>query len=191
MAFRGLRFWSRLGGVRCDRLLFSFPAPSVPNGGLLHWPRQPGNVPFTQAIETYWTDLKAWAEKHLVVARTQRFQTYYPYTATVYVRPTAQLRDVSGDWITSAGVLIEAKRSDLERFPVIRLTGAADFSALPKVPAVTASLEPPDESPPVPATFQRLGKRYQIEINTSSVRLPAEQIVRIRVKFDTFYVRKY
>jgi hypothetical protein len=157
---------------------------------ILTSPRQPGNFPFTQAIETYWTDLKAWAEKHLVVARTQRFHTYFPYTATVYVRPSAQLRDVSGDWITSQGVLVEIKHSDLQRFPLIRLKGAADFRALPKVPAVTACLEPPDESTPIPGTFQRLGDQYQIEINTSSVRLPAEQIVHIRVKFDTFYVRK-
>jgi hypothetical protein len=184
--FRGLLGSSIFGPSREEALGLLAKSDFV----ILTSPRQPGIFPFTQLIETYWTDLNAWAEKHLVVARIQRFQAYYPYTATVYVRPTAKLRDMSGDWITSAGVLIEARRSDLERFPVIRLTGAANFSALPKVPAVTASLEPPDESPPIPAIFQRLGNRYQIEINTSSVRSPADQIVRIRLKFDTFYVPK-
>jgi hypothetical protein len=186
IAFHGLLGSSIFGPSREEALKLLAKSDFV----ILTSPRQPGNFPFTQAIETYWTDLRAWAEKHLVVARTQRFHTYFPYTATVYVRPSARLRDVSGDWITSQGVLIEIKRIDLQRFPLIRLKGAADFRALPKVPAVTASLEPPDESTPIPAIFQRLGDQYQIEINTSSVRLPAEQIVQIRVKFDTFYVRK-
>jgi hypothetical protein len=157
---------------------------------ILTSPRQGENYPFTEAIAAYWSELKAWADQHLVTIKTQRVDAVFPYNVMVYARPCAQLRDVSGDWITSAGVLIEAKRSDLERFPLIRLKGAADFRALPKLPAVTACLEPPDESTPMPATFQRLGDQYQIGINTSSVRLPAEQIVHIRVNFDTFYVRK-
>jgi len=155
---------------------------------ILTSPHQGENYPFTDAIAAYWSELKTWADRHLLTIKTQRVDAVFPYNVMVYARPCARLRDVSGDWITSAGVLIEARRSDLERFPMIRLTGAADFSALPKVPAVTASLEPLDESPPIPAIFQRLGNRYQIEINTSSVRLPADQIVRIRLKFDAFYV---
>jgi hypothetical protein len=157
---------------------------------ILTTPRQSGKYPFSQAIAAYWSDLKAWADKHLLLARRLEFDNYYPAVLTVYTRPTAQLRDISGDWITSKGVLIEAKRSDLERFPVIRLKGAADFSKLPKVPAVTANLEPPDGSPSTPAIFRRMGDRYEIELNTSSIRIPAEEIVRIRVKFDTFFVRK-
>jgi hypothetical protein len=184
--FRGLLGSSIFGPSREEALKLLAKSDFV----ILTSTRPPGNFPFTRTIATYWTDLNAWADKHLVVAKTQRFNTSYPYTATVYVRPSAQLRDVSGDWITSQGVLIEVKRSDLERFPLIRLKGAADFSALQKVPSVTASLEPPDESPQIPAIFQRLGNQYQIEINASSVRLPAEQMVHIRVKFDTFFVRK-
>jgi hypothetical protein len=151
---------------------------------------QGGNYPFTEAIAGYWPELKAWADKHLLIIKTQRVDAVFPYNVLVYARPSAQLRDVSGDWITSAGVLIETKRSDLERFPLIRLKGAADFRALPKLPGVTANLESSDDSPPIAAIFRRIGNQYEVEVNTSAIRLPADQTVRIRVKFDTFYVRK-
>jgi len=157
---------------------------------ILTSPHQGENYPFTDAIAAYWSELKTWADKHLLIIKTQRVDAVFPYNVLVYARPCAQLRDVSGDWITSAGVLIEAKRSDLQRFPVIRLKGAADFRALPKVPAVTANLEPSDDSPPIAAIFRRIGNQYEVEVNTSAIQLPADETVRIRVKFDTFYVRK-
>ncbi len=157
---------------------------------ILTSPHQGENYPFTDAIAAYWSELKAWADKHLLTIKTQRIDAVFPYNVMVYARPCAQLRDVSGDWITSAGVLIEAKRSDLERFPLIRLKGAADFSALPKLPTVTANLEPSDDSPPTGAIFRRSGNQYEVELNTSSLRLPAESLVHIRLKFDTFFVRK-
>jgi hypothetical protein len=157
---------------------------------ILTSPHQGENYPFADAIAAYWTELKTWADKHLLTIKTQRVDAVFPYNVLVYARPCAQLRDVSGDWITSAGVLIEAKRSDLQRFPVIRLKGAADFRALPKVPAVTANLEPSDDSPPIAAIFRRIGNQYEVEVNTSAIQLPADETVRIRVKFDTFYVRK-
>ena len=157
---------------------------------ILTSPHQLGNYPFAQAVAKYWPELKAWADRHLVVAKTQRFDAYDPYTATVYVRPSAQLRDLSGDWITSKGVLVEAKRSDLERFPLVRLKGAADFSALPKLPAVTASLEPSGHSLPIAGVFRRTGGKYEIEVNTSLLPPQTDEIVHIRVKFDTFFIRK-
>jgi hypothetical protein len=184
--FRGLLGSSIFGETREKALEFLENSNFV----ILTSPRQSGKYPFSQTIAAYWSDLKAWADKHLLLARRLEFDNYYPAALTVYTQPTAQLRDISGDWITSKGVLIEAKRSDLERFPVIRLKGAADFSNLPKVPAVTANLEPPDGSPPIPAIFRRMDNRYEIELNTSLTRIPAQELVRIRVKFDTFFVRK-
>jgi hypothetical protein len=186
LEFRGLLGSSIFGETRERALEFLENSNFV----ILTSPRQSGKYPFSQTIAAYWSDLKAWADKHLLLARSLEFDNYYPAALTVYTQPTAQLRDISGDWITSKGVLIEAKRSDLERFPVIRLKGAAAFSNLPKVPAVTANLEPPDGSPPIPAIFRRMDNRYEIELNTSSIRVPAQELVRIRVKFDTFFVRK-
>jgi hypothetical protein len=186
LEFRGLLGSSIFGETREKALELLENSNFV----ILTSPRQSGKYPFSQTIAAYWSDLKAWADKHLLLARRLEFDNYYPVALTVYTQPTAQLRDISGDWITSKGVLIEAKRSDLERFPVIRLKGAATFSNLPKVPTVTANLEPPDGSPPIPAIFRRMGDRYEIELNTSSTRIPAQEFVRIRVKFDTFFVRK-
>jgi hypothetical protein len=157
---------------------------------ILTSPRRPGNFPFTGAIETYWPDLKDWADKHLVLARTQRFDAGYPYTATIYVRPTALVHDLSGDWVTSRGILIEAERTLLERFPVIRLKGTADFAKLPKIPVVTAVLEPSAGSAPLKTVFRRIADQYEADLDTSTISLPPGQLVQVRVTFDTFFVRK-
>jgi hypothetical protein len=153
-------------------------------------PHEIGDFPFTQAIAAYWPELKGWADKHLVMIKTQQADAVFPHNVMVYARPSAQLRGVSGDWIISAGVVIEAKRDDLQRFPLVRLQGRADFSALPKIPVVTAGFEPSSGPVSIPAGFRRIGDRYEIDVNTSSIQLPRDQTVRIRVKFDTFFIRK-
>jgi hypothetical protein len=184
--FRGLLSTSIFGIPREQALKLLEQSDFV----ILTSPPQPGNYPFTQAIAAYWPELKAWAEQHLVIARTQHFDSVFPYTATVYVRPSARLRDVSGDWITSKGVLIEAKRDVLDRFRLIQLRGLADFAALPKIPAVMAKLETEHGSQPVPAVFRRIGNEYEIDLDTAGLELPQTDEVKVRVSFDTFFVRK-
>jgi hypothetical protein len=44
--------------------------------------------PFSEHIAQYWNDLKAWADKNMIVAKTVPFDNF---TATVYVRPDAKL----------------------------------------------------------------------------------------------------
>jgi hypothetical protein len=44
--------------------------------------------PFSQHIAQYWNDLKTWADKNMIVAKTVPFDNF---TATVYVRPDAKL----------------------------------------------------------------------------------------------------
>ena len=90
-----------------------------------------GVYPFYRHIAEYWDDLKAWADDNMIVARIVPFSEF---TATLYVRPTARISGISGGWITSHGLSIEATRSALERFPMIRLTGPADYSRLHEDP---------------------------------------------------------
>jgi hypothetical protein len=88
------------------------------------------------------------------------------------------------------GILIEARRSELERFPVIKLQGSADFKELSKTPAVIAYVESSSNTVPIPATFRPAGNRYEILIDTSTIRPLPGDVVRIRLQFDTFFVRK-
>ena len=92
-----------------------------------------GIYPFYKHIAEYWDELKLWADENLIVARVIHFSDF---TATLYVRPTAKILGLSGGWITSHGLSIEAATSVLKRFPVIRLTGPADYKSLVKMPAV-------------------------------------------------------
>jgi hypothetical protein len=145
-----------------------------------------GIYPFYEKLTAYWSDLKDWADKNLIVARRVLFDTF---TITVYVRPSAAIFNPSGDWITSQGLSIAANRADLERFPQIKLSGPADFTHLPKVPAVSAAIETEGGSIALCSSLRVTGKRYEIFIDTSSVKdLPDP--VRVSLSCDTFFVPK-
>jgi hypothetical protein len=144
-----------------------------------------GIYPFYRHIAEYWGDLKAWADDNMLVARIVPFSTFI---ATLYVRPTARISGISDGWITSHGFSLEATRSALERFPMIRLAGPADNSRLLKIPAMEATIDADKSSQAAPASFQRVGSDYEIVIDTSSLRLPPTDHVHIRLNFDSFFV---
>jgi len=144
-----------------------------------------GIYPFYQRIAAYWDDLKSWADDNMVLIRSIPFSSF---SATLYVRPTARISGTSGGWITSHGLSLQATRSTLERFPKIRLTGPADYARLTKLPSVQATIEPGERTQRVPATFQRVGSDYEIVIDTSSLQLPPDDQVYLRLDFDSFFV---
>jgi uncharacterized Tic20 family protein len=146
-----------------------------------------GIYPFYEHISKYWNDLKAWADVHMVVARTVRLDSF---TAIVYARPTATVSGLSGGWVTSGGLSIEAPRASLQRFPEIRLSGSANYSYLPKIPNVSATIDTMDKPVGVPASLRRTEDRYEILIDTSSITLPSSDSVRVHLSFDTFFVPK-
>ena len=146
-----------------------------------------GVFPFYHHIAEYWEDLKAWASKNMVAARTVQLDRF---TATVYVRPAATVSGISGDWVTSDGLLIKTPRGALLRFPRIRLSGAANYSWLTKVPKVSAMIETAGQTQAVPASLQRNDNSYEILIDFSNMELPPSDPVRLRLNFDTFFVPK-
>ena len=146
-----------------------------------------GVYPFYDQPREYWAELKAWVEANMIPTRSVQFSEF---SAKVYTRPSAEILGVSGGWITSSGVTINASRADLQRFPKIRLSGSANYSWLPKTPAVSATIEIESASLPVPATFQRAGATYEIEIDTSGTPLPPSDPVSVHLNFDTFFVPK-
>jgi hypothetical protein len=123
----------------------------------------------------------------MIPARTVQFTGF---TAKAYTRPSAEISGLSNGWITSSGVTIDASRADLQRFPKIRLLGSANYSWLPKTPAVLATIDTAGTSVPVPATFQRAGDTYQIDIDTAGTTLPPTDPVSVHLNFDTFFVPK-
>jgi hypothetical protein len=147
-----------------------------------------GIYPFYHRIAEYWDELKLWADENLIVARVIHFSDF---TATLYVRPTAKILGLSGGWITSHGLSIEAATSVLKRFPVIRLSGPADYKSLLKMPAVEATIAADGSLQTAPATFQRAGNNYEIVIDTSKIQFPlTDTVVEIQLSFDSFFVPK-
>ncbi len=144
-----------------------------------------GVYPFYRHIAEYWDDLKTWADDNMIIARVVPFSNF---SATLYVRPTARIAGISGGWITSHGSSVEATKSALERFPIIRLSGPADFSRLVQIPAVKATVDGDEWSQTAPASFQRVGSGYEIVIDTSSLRFPPTDQVDIRLNFSSFFV---
>jgi hypothetical protein len=144
-----------------------------------------GVFPFYQKVSEYWSDLKDWADKNLIVARSMAFDSF---TLTVYVRPSAEISNLSDDWITSKGIAISANRGDLERFPQIRLSGSGYSSYLPKVPTISAAIETETGSTTLSSSLRRTGARYEILIDVSSIKNLPTDPVRISISFDTFFV---
>jgi hypothetical protein len=146
-----------------------------------------GVFPLYQHLTEYWGDLKAWADKNMLVARIIASDSF---TATVYVQPTATILGISGDWVTSDGFLIEAPRSVLLQFPRIRLSGPANYSWLPKIPTVSARIETGSQTQAAPAFLQRDDNAYVILVDLSNMELPRSDPIRLHLDFDTFFVPK-
>ena len=148
---------------------------------------KPGMYPFNQAVAAYWNDLKAWSDDNLILSRTQQFDEF---DATIYVRPSARVHGISGDWLLHRGAWLEAPRTSLRRFPIIRLSGAAIPGALPKLPAVSATIAATATAQSLPAKLLAFPDRYVIEIDASDLPPDGAEMVRIDVAFDTFFVPK-
>jgi hypothetical protein len=146
-----------------------------------------GIYPFYRHIAEYWDDLKAWADDNMTVARIVPLSSF---TATLYIRPTARISGISGGWITAYELSLEATRSVLERFPIIRITGPADYSRLLKIPGVAATIDAGKSSQKAPASFRRVGSDYEIVINASSLQFTPTDHVYIQLYFDSFFVPK-
>lgn len=144
-----------------------------------------GFFPFYQKVAQYWDDLKVWTDDNLVLAKMVQFADFH---ANIYVRPTATISGLSGVFVTSAGISVEAQCASMQQFPKIQLSGAANYELLPKVPSVLATIETDGVTQLLPASFQRNGNGYSIIIDTSSAKLPHSDSVRISLKFDTFFV---
>jgi len=146
-----------------------------------------GLYPFYENIRKYWNDLKAWADENMYPARTVPFDNF---TATIYVRPTATVSGLSGGWITSYGLSVDAPRAALRRFPIIRLCGSCDYSRLQKILTVAATIETEGDYLAVPASLRRSDDSYEIRIDTSSITLPLSDRIHTHVSFDSFFVPK-
>ena len=146
-----------------------------------------GAYPFYEKIQKYWNDLKSWSDENMLLVQTMPFEDY---TATIYVRPISRIFGVSGGWITSSGLDLEAERDTLERFPVIRLPGVTNFAWLSKVPKVSVTIPTGKSFLQVPATLMRDGSSYTISLDTSSLELPPAEHIRFHISFDVFFVPK-
>ena len=77
--------------------------------------------PMNTKIREYWDDMWNWATQHLVRYYSTEIHGIPHY---VFVRPTVTINGLSGDWITSAGIIVDTKANYLLRFPFIVLEGA-------------------------------------------------------------------
>ncbi|HYY27473.1 MAG TPA: hypothetical protein VE860_06005 [Chthoniobacterales bacterium] len=144
-----------------------------------------GVDPFYDSIRRYWEDVHTWAEQNMVMSRKL---TVDDFTATVYIRPNPTVLGVSGNWITSAGLTLQAPRETVQRFPKIRLSGITDFSRLPKTPEVSATVEMGSGPQAIPAELKRDGNSYEISLDLPKNDSSRPDPVLVHVGFDTFYV---
>jgi hypothetical protein len=73
---------------------------------------------------------------------------------------------------------------------MIRLAGPADDSRLLKIPAIEATIDADKGSQTAPVSSNRIGRDYEIVIDTSSLQFPETDQVYIRLNFDSLSVPK-
>jgi hypothetical protein len=146
-------------------------------------PKQ-GLFPFYEKIARYWDELKDWADRNMVLARTVLFNQF---AATVYARPTARISGVMGDWMTT-GLWIQTLYTTLQRFPKIQLRGSASCAALKSIPTLSAIIDTRRGPKVVPASVRSIDNEYEVLVDASSAEPPASEIVYVRLKFDTPFV---
>jgi hypothetical protein len=144
--------------------------------------------PINDKIKEYWNELAQWtAQNRVLLFSTQIFNIPY----RVYVRPLVKITGLSGGWVTSDGLSLEADAAVLAKYPFIALDGKADYAALGGVPQPNAVLLDPNGQPSVnlAATIKRADdKSYLIVIDTHSPAMPPNCPVTIHLTFDRYFV---
>jgi hypothetical protein len=143
--------------------------------------------PLNSAIREYWADLQGMVTANFVPLTSTTIQGI---PLEVFVKPVVKISGVSGDWVTSAGLIIEVEARDLAKWPFIVLEGAAIYHLLdgqlqPRAAVINAAGQPGNE---LPTTFERDGTRYVVTINAGAAALASHIPARIQLMFNRFFV---
>ena len=143
--------------------------------------------PMNTKIREYWDDMWSWATQHLVLYYSTEIHGIPHY---LFVRPIVTISGLSGDWITSAGVIVDVKANYLLRFPFIVLEGAAAYDWLGGEPNPNAAVVDMigKRGSPIPAVLKRIGNSYRMVIYARSAASAQTTPVRIALTFDRFFV---
>jgi hypothetical protein len=143
--------------------------------------------PFNQAMQELYPKMLAACDKtHIPIHRLRLFGE----EVILYVRAAPAVTGTTKDgWITSEGLLLSAPGALLRGRPRIELRGSALWEVLDKVPAVSAELIVPGQTPRmVPVALAANGARYAVTINLQSEDIPDVAQVDIHLSFDSYFV---
>jgi hypothetical protein len=151
--------------------------------------RSPPLYPFDASIRNYWPALKQWADNNLISEQTFLLDSS---GATIYARPTVKVAGYTGEWVSSAGVLIQVVANELKRWPFIVLEGTADYDALGGKPQPHAVLVDSASQPgaSLPASLNATGAHYQVVIDARAAASSTYEQKTIKLTFDRFFVPK-
>jgi hypothetical protein len=143
--------------------------------------------PLNSSIREYWGELQSMVTANFVPLTSTTIQGIQ---LEVFVKPVLKISGVSGDWVTSAGLIIEVEPRDLTKWPVIVLEGAAYYHLLdgqlqPRAAVVDAAGQPSDE---LPVTFEHERSRYVVTINARAAASASPTPVRIQLRFNRFFI---
>jgi hypothetical protein len=143
--------------------------------------------PLNSAIRDYWGNLRTLVAANFAPLMSTTIQGI---PLRVFVKPTVRISGISGNWVTSTGLIIEAEARDLAKWPFVVLEGDAMYQLLDGQPqsraaVVDAAGQPSDD---LPVTFEREGSRYVVTINAKAAASASTTPVRMQLTFDRHFV---
>jgi hypothetical protein len=143
--------------------------------------------PFFESMATVEPQVRAWAQDHLILRR--RFEMDYT-TVEIYSKPVTTLYGVSGDWLLSHGTILHIVPDELKPGQIIAIQGPDQYKTyLPVEPDVSAIANVAGhDAVAIPATFHRIGDRYEIDLDPSPLRIFGGKGVDIALSFNKFFV---
>jgi hypothetical protein len=115
---------------------------------------------------------------------------------TLFMKPAVACTGSSGEWITDAGMECRTTGRVLAARPILRATGAGNFTWLPGVPTVSATIRQDDRQiGTVPCQLAASAsaadpRPYVIECDTrgAAPRVAADEPVTLSLSFDRYFV---
>jgi hypothetical protein len=103
---------------------------------------------------------------------------------------SVKVNGISNGWITSAGLSLQAQRSQLTERPFIILAGPANYKWLGSVPQAKAFAldEAGKRTTELPVSLKAEDYRYELVIDARAVAKQTGDAVKIELVFDRFFV---
>jgi hypothetical protein len=142
-----------------------------------------GPYPFDKSMKENWLQIASFAKQNLFSLVEEQVRGI-PYR--VFVRAPIRIDGLSGDWVSSSGLVLSVERRFLREAPFIELVGRADQKWLSGDPGIKA-----EEKIELPVSYKAEGDQYRIIVDArAAIASDLNGIATINLSFKRYFIPK-